>query len=60
MPCYLHTDVSDASPGDYLSPLLHSVAVDRFHVTAVSDVGLLDVATIAGLKQMHRERAQNI
>ena len=70
MPCYLHTDdvavmpafspivagtdVSDASPRDYLSPLLHSVAVDRFHVTAVSDVGLLDFATIADLKQMQR------
>ncbi len=39
---------------------LHTVDVDRFHVLAVSDVGLLDFATIADLKQMQGQRAQNI
>ncbi|MFO8132464.1 MAG: metallophosphoesterase [Thermoplasmatota archaeon] len=73
MPCYLHTDaiavmpafspivagtdVSDAAPHDYLSPLLHEVDVDRFNVTAVSDVGLLDFATIRDLKDMGRQHA---
>ena len=76
MPCYLSnddvailpafspivsgTDVSDAAPRDYLSPLLHDIDVDSFKVTAISDVGLLDFATIGDLKDMHRQRAQNI
>ena len=76
MPCYLYTDevailpafspivsgtdVSDASPHDYLSPLLHDINVDSFKVTAISDVGLLDFATIGDLKDIHRQRAQNI
>lgn len=71
MPCYLYnaqvaimpafspivagTDVSDAAPQDYLSPLLHEVDVDTFRVLAVSDVGLLDFGTIADLKEMHRQ-----
>lgn len=70
MPCYLYndsmavmpafspivsgTDVSDAAPRDYLSPLLHQMDVDSFQVLAVSDVGLLDFATIGDLKEMHR------
>ncbi len=70
MPCYLYTDdvavmpafspivsgtdVSDAMPGDYLSPLLHSVDVDAFNVLAISDLGLLDFATIGDLKAMYR------
>lgn len=70
MPCYLYsdevavmpsfspivsgTDVSDAAPRDYLSPLLHDRDVDAFQVLAVSDVGLLDFATIGDLKQMYR------
>jgi len=51
-PLAMGTDLTMAGPDDFLSPLLKGERTDSLEVYACSDIGLLDMGTLSGLRSL--------